>query len=278
MQRPQTSSQNPRVADIIARLEQIAPPALAEQWDNCGLQIGSIQRPARKIWVALDPLFSVIEAATNQRVDLLITHHPLILQPLNRLDLSTSIGKSIETALLGRLTIYTAHTNLDSTPNGINDMLARRIGLHGVTPLQPLSGSETDSGAGLGRVGRLEVPMTVEDLARWIKDQLKLEAVKVAGDMTKVASHAAICSGSGSSLIDAFLATNAEVFISGDLRYHSARTIEEAGRALIDVGHFPSEHIVVEELAMRLDHEFKERGWCVQVEPCRLEHDPFRLI
>lgn len=278
-----TNFHMPTVADIIAVMERIAPPTLAEEWDNCGLQVGSSQWPVQKIWVALDPLFSVIESAAAQEVDLVITHHPLIFKPLRSVDVETDIGRIINKALISQTAVYAAHTNLDSTANGINDILAQRIGLQDLVPLQPVAGaSSTNTGSGetpfgLGRVGKLLSAVSAAKLAQEVKSALALDTVRVAGDLQTAVQKVAVCSGGGGSLLGAFFKTDAQVYISGDLRYHDARAAEAAGRVLIDVGHFPSEHIVVNSLAGELQKQMASAHWNIIVEPCQLEHDPFTI-
>ncbi len=266
-------------------MEKVAPSFLAESWDNCGLQVGALQWPVRKVWVALDPLLSVVEAAAGQQVDLMITHHPLIFKPLRKIDLDTSEGKIIATALKGHVAIYAAHTNLDSASEGINDVLARKIGLDQLVPLVPAKQTEIQDGAiseikpvGLGRIGRLNPPKTVTRLAMQIKKRFKLTKIKVAGNGDRVVGKVAVCSGGGGGLLDNFLDSEADVFVSGDLRYHDARAVEDAGRALIDIGHFASEHLIVDALFNKLARAVTEAGWDVQIAPCRMEQDPFEFI
>ncbi len=273
------------LGDIIGLMERFAPLSLAEPWDNCGLQVGDAGWPARKIWVALDPLLAVIEAANQRNVDLVVTHHPLLIKPIHRVDLKTNAGKIIAGALRSRTAIYSAHTNLDSTFGGVNDILARRIGLTDLTALIPAEETSENSTrdqskrpSGLGRVGKLATKMTVAQLAVEIKEKLSLATVRIAGDENRWVHRAAICSGSGGGLLDAFLESGADVYISGDLKYHDARLIEDAGRAMIDVGHFASEHLVIDPLVRYLECEIKSAGWDVAVEACRLERDPFAIF
>jgi dinuclear metal center YbgI/SA1388 family protein len=272
-----------RVADIIAVMQTLAPPVLAEEWDNCGLQVGSAQWPVKKILVALDPLPGVVQQAARDNVDLVITHHPLLIRPLRVIDVETAVGKIIETALAAKVALYAAHTNLDSAQDGVNTVLAQAIGLRDLIPLVPPGkGTALDpanpSSSGMGRLGRLDRGITLESLARRIKTDLGLATVKVAGDPAMAVQEVAVCSGSGSSLLDPFLATSAQVFVSGDLRYHDARRVEDAGRGLIDVGHFASEHLVIGPIVARLSAAASFHGWPVDVEPCRLERDPFFYI
>lgn len=280
-----TATHDATVEDIIGVLEQVAPLALAEQWDNCGLQVGARRRTVKKVWVALDPLLAVIDAAVDQGIDMIITHHPLLFRSLKCIDLEHGAGKVIGKAVEHGIALYAAHTNLDSAHLGINSRLADLMGLSRLEPLVP---SETDTipdaaamqGAqtGLGRIGRLDPSQTVMQLIERVKRCLNISYVRVAGDPGVEVRRVAVCSGAGSSLMDVFLASDAQVYISGDLRYHDARAVEEAGRALIDVGHFASERIVIDGLADRLQQAVKAANWSVAVEACRLERDPFTLI
>lgn len=123
------------VGDVIRIMEHLAPPRLAEKWDNVGLQIGRREWSANTVWIALDPLPEVVEAACREKVDLLITHHPFIFNPLRTVDFDLPMGQSIRLAAQNRLSIYTVHTNFDSVAGGLNDMFARRMGLKNVRPL-----------------------------------------------------------------------------------------------------------------------------------------------
>ena len=123
------------VSDIMKIVEEIAPLSLAENWDNPGLQAGQKDWPVKKVLIALDPLDSVVEYACSIDVDLLITHHPLIFRPISSIDFSTPSGKIIKASMENRLAIYSAHTNFDSSTEGLNDILANKIGLREVTVL-----------------------------------------------------------------------------------------------------------------------------------------------
>lgn len=270
------------VSDLIGAIEEMAPPKLAEDWDNCGLQVGSGKWPVKKIWVALDPLLEVVRAAAEQQVDMLITHHPLLFSALRSVDVETAVGKVLEIALTAKMSIYSAHTNLDSAVGGINRMLAEKIGLDKSVPLVPADCGndqpEQREMAGMGRVGRLENPISLKALAQLVKRRFNLAAVKIVGDPNTMVQQAAVCSGAGSSLLGAFLSSDADVYLTGDLRYHDARRVEDAGRALIDVGHYASEHIFIDQLVEMLRQYAHGAGWAVEIEPCRVENDPFKLI
>jgi dinuclear metal center YbgI/SA1388 family protein len=123
------------IDDIISIMERIAPRHLAEKWDNPGLQTGDPGWPVKKIITALDPLPEVIRDAISKKANMLITHHPLIFKPLSSIDYSSPIGKTISASYQNQLAIFSAHTNLDSTDNGLNDILGNIIGLKNMYPL-----------------------------------------------------------------------------------------------------------------------------------------------
>ncbi len=272
------------VSDIMDLMARIAPPSLAEDWDNCGLQVGSARWSVRQIWVALDPSLPIITTACQNHVDLLITHHPLIFKPLRTIDCHTPVGLAIESAIRHRLAIFCAHTNLDAVQDGLNDRLAGLIGLTGLRVLQRREQSKPDTLVsphgphGIGRIGTLAQPLRLRTLVAELKAKLELTSVRMAGDPDLMVMEAALCTGSGSGLMPEVLASGAQAYISGDLRYHDARDAEAANLGLIDIGHFASEHLMVDMLAKRLRQLIRLRGLSVRVEPFALETDPFTPI
>jgi len=264
-----------KLGRVINAVEEIIPNEYAEDWDNSGMQLGDPDWQIERIWVALDPLPEVISAACRRDVDLVITHHPLIFKPLSAIDVSTLEGFVIQQALNHRVAIYSAHTNLDRIKDGVNDVLATRIGLCNITSLPIDVVSEKP---GFGRIGNLTQPSSLAMLAGSLKEALGLGHVKVAGNLDMSVKTAAVCSGSGSSMVSAFFHAGADVFISGDLKYHDARHFEFAQKALIDIGHFASEHLIVEMLAERLNRHFHSKELMLAVEPYIFEKDPFVII
>ena len=267
------SSMEPTVADIIRLIEEFAPRELAEDWDNCGLQVGSPNWPVKRLWVALDPTPEVIQAACQQNADMLVTHHPLIFRPLKSIDFSQPLGRSIQLAAKNHLAVYSAHTNLDKTDRGLNDMLAEKLGLKHIADLH-----QREDESGFGRIGELANRCSLQSLADAVKKALAIEAVRVAGDLKLQVDRVLVCSGSGSGLLGDFLRSDAQVYLSGDMRYHDALEIQQAKRGMIDIGHFASEHIMVEALTARLSAELDDIGATVEVVACENEKDPFILI
>ena len=264
-----------KLGKIIDAVEEIVPSEYAEDWDNSGMQVGDRDWPVERIWVALDPLPEVIGAACERGVDLVVTHHPLIFKPLSTIDAGTMEGYVIQKALDHRVAIYAAHTNLDRVKEGVNDVLASRIGLRHISSL-PREDAEGKNG--FGRIGNLAQPAALAVLVNRLKEALSLDWVRIAGNPDMRVETVAVCAGSGSSMIENFLDAGADVFVSGDLKYHDARKIEFAQKALIDIGHFASEHLIVETFAERLNRHFHRKELTLVVEPYTFEKDPFVIL
>lgn len=266
------------VADIIGIMEKLAPLRLAEAWDNPGLQVGCIDWPVKKVMVALDPSLEVMGNAIEESADMLITHHPLLLSPIKSVDMGTPIGRIIGMAIRNHLSIFSAHSNLDSAADGLNDILVSRIGMKNVSILDTddtAATFSTENATGLGRIGDLPGQTDLASLCRHLKQTLHLESVRMVGSPQLPVSRVAVCTGSGSSLMDRFFESDAQVYITGDIRYHAARDAEERALALIDIGHFNSEHLVVKILSDRLKELLQTIDSDISVHACEAEKDPF---
>ena len=120
-----------RVRDITDAVERLAPPSLAEDWDNCGLQIGDPAAKASRVLVALTPMSEVFEEAQEAGADLLLFHHPLIFGSFKSLDVGTYPGVLIARAVRRGIAVYAAHTSYDAAPGGVSVALAEALGLRG---------------------------------------------------------------------------------------------------------------------------------------------------
>jgi dinuclear metal center YbgI/SA1388 family protein len=265
----------PTVADMIRIMADIAPPALAEEWDNCGLQIGDEQWPAGIIRIALDPSLTVVETACRQHAGLLVTHHPLIFHPLKKLDFATPAGRVIRQAACHQMAIFSAHTNLDSVTDGVNDVLFEKLGLTHRSVLMPNISRPSE---GLGRLGKLDTETDLKSFADAIRKRLALPFVRFVGKPDLPVRKVAICGGSGSGLLEAFWNSGADVFVTGDIRYHDARDAEALNRGLIDIGHFASEAIILDVLQYKIMQALSTEGLEAETAVCRVEKDPFVAV
>ena len=269
------------VADIMLILEELSPTYLAEDWDNVGLQIGAMRWPVNKIWVTLDPLSAVIKKACQENVDLLITHHPLFFKPLMNLDIGTIQGGIIAACIRSNISVYSAHTNFDSVSGGLNDIFADRIGLSNCRVLDDakIINKESDGCHGIGRIGALPQSIKLNQLAMSLRERMHLNAIRIAGDPDLLVTKVAICTGSGAGLLDKFISSEAQVYISGDIKYHDAISVLENGKGVIDVGHFASEQIMIDVVTRRLRKRVQSlTSHPIIVEACHLEQDPFTIL
>jgi len=125
-----------RLADLVGLLNSLYSPALAEDWDNVGLQVGDPVSEIKRILVCLDVEENSIQAALQQNAQLIISHHPLIFKPLKRLTPRDETGRVLFRAIRNEIAIYSAHTNLDRAVDGLNDWLAVRLGLEDCQPVE----------------------------------------------------------------------------------------------------------------------------------------------
>ncbi len=229
-----------RVADIVSAIDRLAPFGLAEGWDNVGLLVGSEAAPVTRVLVALDARLAVIEEAVARGCDMVVTHHPLVFPSISRVTVAGAVGRTIMAAVKADVAVVAAHTNLDAAPDGLNDHLATAIGLDQWRPLQPHPElPET----GLGRVGEM-TPVTVAAVASRVAGALGLTAVQFTGDPGRPVRVAACCTGSGAGLMDVARAAGADVFVTGDLKYHDADRADEL--ALV-----AAPHAITEDWALR---------------------------
>ena len=126
-----------RCRDIIRVIEAWAEPSLAEEWDNVGLHVGDPEQPVERIMLALTPSEAAIAAAIEKQADMLITHHPLLFKPIKAVTTQSAVGRSIYQLVQNNVALYCAHTSLDAACGGVNDILAKVLGLENVRPLIP---------------------------------------------------------------------------------------------------------------------------------------------
>lgn len=243
------------VADIIKIMEEIAPPAMAENWDNVGLMLGRRCKAVKKLLLALDITGEVVQQAIAQKADMIITHHPLIFRGLKRVTDNEWQQELLLTLAEKGIAVYSAHTNLDCVSSGVNDVLAKKLHLDNVDVL--------DSDNGLGRIGIVPA-CSLQEFAAMIKKVLRADYV-VVGDAGKPVHKVAVCGGAGSDLISLALLCGADTLITGDIKYHEAQQAVFSGLNVIDAGHQPTELPVMDDLADRLSQRFAQRNMNVVV-------------
>ena len=272
----------PVLADVLVAVEELWPESLAEDWDRVGLVVGRTDAEVDRIMFAVDPTIEVIDEALEWGAQLLITHHPLLMKGVNSVAATTGKGRAVHQLIEGGCALLTVHTNGDSAVGGVSDVLADAIGLGDVEPLvrAPLGLVEE----GIGRVGVLAGPEKLGDLAARVF--LKLPAVaggvRVAGDRDALVRKVAVCGGAGDSLFDAVRASDADVFVTADLRHHpasEAREVRSDGRPyLIDLSHFASEWLWLPAAAEALGNVLADQGFAAELVVSQTNTDPWDFI
>lgn len=267
----------PSLKEVINILDEIAPFALAEKWDNSGLQVGSQDQIIKKILVALDPTFEAVCRASSIDAQLLITHHPLLFKAVSCIDFNNYPGDVIREAIKKDVAIVAVHTNLDSARMGINYLLAQEIGLVDVDVLEPkeLNGEE---GYGIGVIGNLTGPVDLLSVSRLIKDTFGINTVKVIGPYESVIGRIAIVGGSGRDYIGTAVQKNADLLITGDIGHHDALTAKTLNINVIDAGHFSTERTALTGFIKNLEEKFESNKMNIALELYGEETDPVRTI
>ena len=129
--------EKPKIKDVAAYLESLAPPALQESYDNTGLLTGDPNARVLGVLVTLDCTESVVEEALALKCNLIVAHHPIIFKGLKKLTGQTYVERTVIKAIKNDVAIYTAHTNLDNVYQGVNKKIAEKIGLTNTKILAP---------------------------------------------------------------------------------------------------------------------------------------------
>lgn len=233
-----------RCDTFLTALEQWVPLSYAEEWDNCGLQVGRRDKNLSKIMIALTPGIATIHAAVDAKVDMLLTHHPMIFKPIKAVTMDTVLGQGIIQLVQHDINLYCAHTNLDITVGGVNDVLANTLALQNVAVLEPIT-----EVYGIGRIGVLKEPMILDDFLAMVSHQLGCNYLSYQGDLRKTVQTVALCGGSGISYLQVAKKAGADVYVTGDLKYHDAQLANELGICVVDAGHFGTEKLITNALA-----------------------------
>ena len=244
------------VADILKFMEAIAPRTMKMDWDNVGLLCGRRNAEVTKLLVALDPFEHVCKEAADWGVELIVTHHPIIFQAMKAVTDDTSIGRSILQLCRYGIAAINAHTNLDQAPGGVNDVLARTLGLQDIQVINACGVDEDGQEWGLLRSGEVD-EQSLDAFLSHVKATLGCQGLRYV-DGGKPVRKVAVGGGScASGMLDA-LAAGCDTFVTADIKYNQFWDARDLGLNLIDAGHFQTENPVVYVLAEKLKAAFPE--------------------
>ncbi len=212
-------------------MEQLAPQQSACEWDNVGF-IVNCKNDIQTILVSLDLTPEVFEEAKAEGADLIVTHHPIMFNKINKLDATKDslIFKLIQ----NNISLFSAHTNMDKAENGINAALCKLLNMRDVATMDP---------EGISRMGTLEKPMSEVGLAQFIKEKLDIPWVRVSGSCD-VIQQLAVCGGGGGQLIPLMQRCGAQAFLTGEVKYNNH--VETNGLVLFECGHYETERVFID--------------------------------
>ena len=243
------------VRDIFDFINTVAPTYMKESWDNVGLNCGRMDKEVKTILVALDPFEGVCREAVDVGADLLVTHHALLWNPGFITD-ETQQGKNTLFLIEHGIPCINAHTNLDLAPGGVNDTLAKVLGLQSVTVVNPVGTDAEGREYGLLRCGTVK-EQSLEVFLQHVKDALGCQGLRYA-DGGKPVHKVCVGGGAcGSELMDAYR-TGCDTFVTADVKYNQFWDARDLGMTIIDAGHFYTENPVVKVLADKMAAAFPE--------------------
>ena len=262
---------------VMNALERIAPRHLAEDWDNTGLLVGSYAQKVERILVALDVDDIVVAEAIERSADMIVAHHPAIFRGMKHLRTDLPLGRRLAALLTHGIAVAAAHTNLDITRGGVNDVLAERLGLEKLSTF--ITTAQTDGSAeSLGRIGTLPAPMRIEDFAHSVCERLGVSHVRLVRAADRPVRRVAVVGGAGAEFIDTAVRRGADVYVTGDVKYHDAQRAVEQGMHIIDAGHFGTERPVLPVLADLLRAELAAEHGTVEILVTETQRDVFDVI
>ena len=227
------------IEQLVKELDIIIPKSLSMPWDNDGVDIlPDRDAEVTRVLCALDCTSVAIEYAKAWGCNVIITHHPLVYNPIGAISYSDSVGKRVIECIKNGIAVISFHTRLDIIENGVNDTLARLLGIN-----------NTESFIPYGRVGEIE-EQSFEEFASKTAEALRLDIKSLglvkASDKVK---RVAVVSGCGKDEINAVIAAGADTFVTGEVMHNHMIDCKELGLNLICGTHYATERIIVPILA-----------------------------
>lgn len=266
-----------RINEIIAEIEAFAPKELAMAHDPIGLQIGDPNQDVTKMLVTLDVRPEVVAEAIAQDIHFIFSHHPAIFRPVQQLDYRNPQQKMYAELIKHDITVYSAHTNIDQAKTSMNDWLMSQLPVTASQGFVKIT-SQTGNEIYLGRKAELQQAMPLADFVQLTKQAYDLAGVRVISpDLTHTVQKIAIIGGDGGKFYPEAVAQDIDVFLTGDVYYHTAHDMLAAGLNVIDLGH-NVEKIFIAAMTENLVRWSQANNWNLEVIPSKLSTEPFTFL
>lgn len=262
------------VSRVIDWMEELAPPALAEEWDRVGLHVGNPSRTVERILLALTVTPEVVEQAKSRGAHLILSHHPLLFRPLGAVRWDVPQGALVRSLIKADIHVYAAHTNFDAATRGTSIILADTLELVGEQVLVPAKGG--GEGNGYGLVGTLPKPMAPMHFLEHVAKRLDITNLRHTGPLPRQVHRVAVMGGSGGSFLSQAVAAEVDAYVTGDIDFHDALDSRAYGLWVVDAGHFATERVVLRSWQRYLQQKASVEGVELEVLVAE-EADPFRF-
>jgi dinuclear metal center YbgI/SA1388 family protein len=261
-----------KLAALCQFMEAFAPAHLAEDWDNVGLLVGDESRTIARVMTCLTLSHKTVAEAVREQADVVIAHHPLPFKPLKKITTATTTGRWLLKLMGANIAVYSPHTAFDSAAEGINEHLARKLGLETIAPL--VVNARDPQQLGAGRLGILPTPVTFRTFAQRVKTILQSTRVEVVGDLDRSIERVAVGCGSAGGFLELAKKAQCDCFVTGEANLHTSYEAEALNIGLLLAGHYATERFHVEQLATNLAQHFSTlRVWA-----SRDESEPMIMI
>lgn len=229
-----------KVQEVIDLIEKFAPTETQADWDNTGWQINLGKEDFSKIMTAVTVTWDVIEQAKEQKCDLILSHHPLIFEPLKSI-----FPGDVTNAILSGIQIYSAHTNVDVAKGGTTDMLSEKCGF-----------GRCENVRGFLNYKTLDRKYDLEFLKEDIKKRLGIDCLKIINlEDKKTVKSVGFAAGAGGGDIPAANELGLDLFITGEVKFHEA--FEAKSTVVFEVGHYDSEKYIGEIFKKILGNKYE---------------------
>ena len=246
-----------KVKDVFEYLNSIAPTALKMDFDNVGLLVGGEDNDVSKVLVALDITDEVIDEAISYGAELIVSHHPIIFEPVKEVLCSDLVGRKLVKLIKNDISAICMHTNLDIAEGGVNDALMTALGGVSGAYLEFTGVDSNGEKQGCGRVGELECEMTMPEFLEKCKTALNSNGLRYYDAGIKV-KKLAVMGGSGGSEVELAKAAGCDTYVTSDIKYNNFLDAKELGINLIDADHFCTENVIIPVLCDKLTAQFTE--------------------
>ena len=261
----------PTVNELAEIIESRYPQSLAVEWDVVGFVTNNSNIEVSNVLLTIDVTQTVVNEAIAKSINLIISHHPLILDGEEISDIQTKRNQ-IRTLLEEKnIALYVAHTNADIAQGGVNDSLAKVLDLQNIEVI----GVEK-----MGRKGNLTNQISLSEFVNQLKDKLPKvnSSIQVSGNLESKISKVALCGGSGSSLLEEIRRTEVDVFVTADLKHHAVSDNENMnGPALVSVSHWASEWTWLPELKQQLESDLVLKKLDAKIFISEISTDPWNF-